>query len=124
MSPTSIRRTLATAATMLTLATLAGCKPDNIFFDVGNTSSGMLHDVKVAYPGGVLNVGTLESSGFTGTYRHFSGPGNLAVSYATESGRTYSNSGPHVTGSETGAVKVYIDGSDTNFEANFDAVQK
>jgi hypothetical protein len=124
MSPNSIRRTLAAAAAILILATLTGCQPDNIFFSVGNVSGGTLHDVKVAYPGGLLNLGTLEPSSFTGTYRHFNGPGDLSVSYATESGRTYSHSGPHVAGNETGGVKVNIDGSDATFETNFDAVQK
>ena len=120
----STRRTLAAAAALLMVATLTGCKPDSIFFSVSNESSEPLHDVKVTYPGDELNVGTLNASTINGTFRHFDGPGDLTVSYSTDSGRTYSHSGPHVIGNETGEVKVHIDGSDASFETKFDDSQK
>ena len=136
MRPKSPQRTLVAAATLLILATLAACKLDNIFFTITNQSDGTLHDVKVTYSGDTLNVGTLNkikietlqssnnSFGVFGTYRHFGGPGDLAVSYSTESGRTYSHSGPRVTGDETGDVKVNIDGSDATFDTRFDVSRK
>jgi hypothetical protein len=128
MRPKSARRTIVAATTLLILATLTACKSENIFFRVTNKSGGVLHDVKVTYPGDEFIVPTLQGSSNTfsvfGVYRHFSGPGDLTVSYSTDSGRSYSHSGPTVTGSETGEVAVNIDGSDATFETKFDVSQK
>lgn len=128
MPPPSTRSMLATAGTfaagILTLFTTNGWRPQHIFFTVSNHSGGALHDVKVTYPGDELNVGTLPDSTINGTYRNFDGPGDLIVSYTTESGRTYTRPGPHVTGDEKGDVKIEIDGSDASFETSFDQTQK
>jgi len=124
MTLQSPRKILTIAIAVLTFATLTGCRPENIFFTVGNQSGGALHDVKVTYPGDELDVGTLTDNQILGTFRHFDGAGDLTVSYTTESGRTYSHSGPHVTGDEKGDVKINIEGSDANFETNFDQSQK
>jgi hypothetical protein len=124
MSTKSARRTLATAAALLMLAILTGCKPDNIFISIKNGSGGTLHNVKVSFPGDELTFSTLEDSTITGTYRHFDGPGDLAISYSTDDGHTYSSSGPHVTGKEKGEVKVSIDGSYANFDTEFAETQQ
>ena len=128
MSPKSARRTLAAAAALLVLATLTGCKPDNILFSVKNESGGTLDDVKVTYPGDELNVGTLDGtptpSTIYGAFRHFDGPGFVTVTYTTVRGSTYSHSSPHVAGNEKGEVKISIDGSDASFETKFDESQK
>lgn len=106
------------------LASLTGCQPDNVVFEIGNTSGGKLHNVKLIYPGGDLSFGTLEDSTYTATYRHFDGGGDLAISYATDDGQTYSSSGPHVTGNEKGEVKVRIEGSYANFDTKFEESQQ
>jgi len=77
MSRNSARRTLPAAAALLMLATLTGCKSENIFFSVQNGSGGTLHDVKVTYPGDVLIIVTLNDPTTYGTHRHFDGPGGL-----------------------------------------------
>jgi hypothetical protein len=124
MSPNSTRTTLAVVAALLILATLTGCKPENIFFSVKNGSGATLHDVKVTYPGDDFTIATLADSTTYGTYRHFDGPGKLTVSYSTEDGRTYNTSGPQVTGNEKGEVSVSIDGSYASFDTKFEEVQQ
>jgi hypothetical protein len=115
MSLKSARRTLAAPAALLMLATLTGCKSDDIFFSVENGSGGTLHDVKVTFPGDKFTIATLGSSTIYATDRHFDGPGNLTVSYSTEDGHTYSSSGPKVTGNEMGEIDVSIVGSNASF---------
>ncbi len=116
----SARRARAAAVALLMLATLTGCKPDNVFFSVKNESGGTLHDVKVTYPDDKLTFSTLDNSTISGTYRHFDGPGGLALSYSTDDGRTYTTSGPQVTGNEKGEVTVTIEGSHASFDTKFD----
>lgn len=130
MSRNSARRAFAAAATLLILATLTGCRPDNIFFTVENHSGGTLHDVKVTYPGekitigpligSAINLGTLDASTITGTFRHFDGPGNVTVSYSTEDGQTHTSSSRQVTGDEKGEVKISIYGSYASFDTKFE----
>jgi hypothetical protein len=134
MSRDTVRRTLSVAALLLMLATLTGCRADNIFFSVENYSGGTLHDVKVTYPGekiaigpligSKIDIGTLNNSTILGTYRHFDGPGNVTLSYSTEDGNTHNFSSPHVTGDEKGEVKVTIDGSYANFDMKFEESQQ
>jgi hypothetical protein len=134
MSRKTARGTFTAAAALLMLATLTGCRPDNIFFSVKNESGGTLHDVKVTYPGekitigpligSTINVGTLENSTIIGTYRHFDGPGNVTVSYSTEDGHTHSFSSPPVTGSEKGEVRVSIEGNWASFDTKFEGSQQ
>ena len=124
MNPKSVRRILAASAALLTLAALPGCRVDNVFFSVKNASGESLHDVKVTYPGDVLDVGTLDGKLDTATiygkFGHFDGPGFVSVTYTTERGNSYSHSGPHVNGSEKGDVKINIEGSSADFEMNLD----
>jgi hypothetical protein len=106
------------------LATLTSCKPDNVFFSIKNGSGGILHDVKVTYPGGELSIATLPDSTVTGTFRHFDGPGELMVSYSTDDGHTYSTSGPQLTGNEKGEVTISIDGRYASFDTKFEGSQQ
>jgi len=124
MSLKSTRRAFAAAAVLLMLAAVTGCKPDNVFFRIGNWSGGTLHNVKVMYPGGELTVDTLDNSSEYGTYRHFDGPGTLEISYTTESGSDRSSSGPQVTGNEKGEVRIRIDGSWATFDTQFEPSQQ
>ncbi len=124
MSRNSARGTLTAAVVLLMLATFTGCRPDNIFFTIKNTSGGTLHDVKVTYPGGQLKLETLDNSTISGTFRHFDGPGDLAVSYSTEDGHNYGSSGPRVTGNEKGEVEISIEGSYSSFDTKFDEGQQ
>jgi hypothetical protein len=124
MSLKSARRTLAAPAALLMLATLTGCKSDNIFFSVENGSGGTLHDVKVTFPGDKFTIATLSNSTIYGTNRHFDGPGDLTVSYSTEDGRTYSSSGPQVTGKEIGEVDVSIVGKYASFDTKLEESQQ
>jgi len=106
------------------LGTLTACRPDSIYFEIGNNSGGKLHNVRLTFPGDDVTFGTLEDSTYTATSRHFNGPGDLAISYSTEDGHTYSSSGPHVTGNEKGEAKVRIDGSYTSFDTKFEEAQQ
>jgi hypothetical protein len=123
MSRNSAKKCLAAAAALLMLASLTACKPDNVFFEVTNGSGGKVHDVKVTYPDDKLTFGSLDDSTITGTYRHFDGPGDLAVSFSTEDGQSHSSSGPQVSGNEKGEVKINISGSSASFETSFEQRQ-
>jgi hypothetical protein len=115
---------------LLALLTLIGCRPDNIFFTVENHSGGTLHDVKVTYPGETItigpligssiNLGKLDASTITGTFRHFDGPGNVTVTYSTEDGQSHTSSSRPVTGNEKGEVKISIYGSYASFDTKFE----
>lgn len=124
MGMKSARMALATAAALFMLATLPGCKPDNIFFSIENRSGRTLHNVKVSFPDDDLTFSMLENSTVTGTYRHFDGPGDLAISYKTDDGGTHNSSGPHVTGNEKGQVTIRIDASWANFDTKFEENQQ
>ena len=124
MSRKSARRTLVTTAALLIIATLTSCKSGNVFFTVENASGETLHNVKVTYPGDDFTIATLTNSTTYGTHRRFDGPGDLAVSYSTDDGRTHSSSGPRVTGNEKGEVNISIAGSSANFETKFEESQQ
>lgn len=117
-------KALAAATAFLMLAALPGCKADKIFFSIENRSGGTLHDVKVSYPGDDLTFSSLEDSTITGTFRHFDGPGDIAISYKTEDGGAHRSSGPHVTGDEKGQVTIRIDASWANFDTQFEQSQQ
>jgi hypothetical protein len=110
----------AATAVLLVLATLVGCKAENIFFSIQNESGETLHDVKVTYPGDVIDIETLSDSTVYGVHRHFDGSGGLSISYSTPDGHTYSSSGPEVTGDEKGEVTVSINGSNASFDTRFE----
>ena len=119
----SARKTLSVIVLLISLA-LSGCKADNVIFTVRNDSGGTVHDVKVGFPGNEFTISTLGDSTIEATHRHFSGPGRLTISFSTDEGRTYSSSGPPVTGTEKGRVDISIEGSHANFETRFEDNQQ
>jgi hypothetical protein len=132
MNPKSTRTTVVATAALLLLATLIGCSPENIFFEIANRSGGRLHNIKLTHceaprmglPDGDLEIDSLNDSTIQGNYGHFDGPGDLTISYTTESGNTYSTTGPHINGNESGKVNVEIDGSRATFRTQFEGTQQ
>ena len=128
MSSKSTQAISAVASVALAFFFLKGWRPQNIFFDVTNSSGGTLHNIKitpgVAYGSDDESIDSLNDSTIHGNYGNFDGPGDLSVSYSTEDGRTYSSSGPHVTGNEKGVVHVNISGSTASIETKFEGTQQ
>jgi len=118
MSRKSARQAIVAVA-LLMFVTVIGCRPDDVFFRIANPSSGKLSNVKVSFPDDDFTISTLDNSSVFGTYRHFSGPGELSISYTTEDGHTWTSTGPHVNGDEKGEVGITIQGSNADFETKF-----
>ena len=118
------QKALIATSALLVSAALAGCKPENLFIEVGNGSGGTLRNIKVALPGDEYSIDSLPNSSINGSYHHFSGPGDLTVTFTTEGGYTHTSSGPHVTGNESGRLRIFIDGGYAEFASQFDQPQK
>jgi hypothetical protein len=131
MNPKSTRTTVVATAALLLLATLTGCSPENIYFEIANMSGGKLHNIKLSHcqaprmglPDGDLEIESLNDSTINANFGHFDGPGDLTISYSTEGGNTYSTTGPHINGNEKGKINVTIFGSRASFETKFDETQ-